>query len=134
MKASPVASNLFTLNPALRLIAGRHVRTGRLVFPLPLDADYESVDLPDRGVLWSHTVQRFAPKSPPYRGVVPFEPFAVGYIDLADTIIIESRLTGVAFDQLRVGMPMQLTTLVLRPSADGGGVTTYAFRPSSIDA
>jgi uncharacterized OB-fold protein len=133
VKSIPVAPNLFALNP-LRLIGGRHRGTGRLVFPLPLDADYESVDLPDRGRLWSHTVQRFAPKSPPYQGVVPFEPFAVGYIDLADAIIIESRLIDVAFDRLRVGMPMQLTTLALRPSADGGSLTTYAFRPTSTDA
>jgi len=41
------------------------------------------VTLPAEGVLWTWTVQRFAPKSPPY--VPPaggFEPFALGYVEL----------------------------------------------------
>jgi uncharacterized OB-fold protein len=88
------------------------------------------VALPTRGVLWSHTVQRFAPKSPPYAGPAPFEPFALGYVALAEALIVESRLTDVAFDQLRIGLPMELTTLVLRYAPDGALKTTFAFRPS----
>jgi len=38
------------------------------------------VELPPSGTLWSYTVQRFRPKSPPYRGPEPFEPYALGYI------------------------------------------------------
>ncbi|VVJ22185.1 conserved protein associated with acetyl-CoA C-acyltransferase [Amycolatopsis camponoti] len=41
------------------------------------------VTLPAEGVLWTWTVQRFAPKSPPY--VPPgdgFRPFALGYVEL----------------------------------------------------
>jgi uncharacterized OB-fold protein len=41
------------------------------------------VTLPAEGTLWTWTVQRFAPKSPPY--VPPedgFRPFAVGYVEL----------------------------------------------------
>ena len=41
------------------------------------------VTLPAEGTLWTWTVQRFAPKSPPY--VPPsggFEPFALGYVEL----------------------------------------------------
>jgi len=41
------------------------------------------VTLPAEGTLWTWTVQRFAPKSPPY---VPsadgFRPFALGYVEL----------------------------------------------------
>ena len=55
VKANPIAPNLFKLEPVVCLIGGRHLRTGKLVFPLPADPDYEPVDLPDRGVLWSHT-------------------------------------------------------------------------------
>jgi uncharacterized OB-fold protein len=130
VNAPPIAPNLFKREPALCLIGGRHSRTGKLVFPLPADPDYEPVDLPDRGVLWSHTVQRFAPKSPPYQGPTPFEPFALGYVELPGALIVESRLTGAAFNELKVGMPMQLTTLTLRRSPDDPGVTTFAFRPA----
>jgi uncharacterized OB-fold protein len=129
METSPVAQNLFTDRPVLRLIAGRHTATGRFVFPLPAGEDYERVELPSQGVLWSHTVQRFPPKSPPYQGPTPFEPFAVGYVELANTLIVESRLTEVDFEELRVGMPMELTTLLLRNGKANGTVSTFAFRP-----
>ena len=48
------------------------------------------------GVVWAHTVQRFAPKSPPY--VPPaegFEPFAVGYVELPDGVRVEAVLESV---------------------------------------
>jgi uncharacterized OB-fold protein len=41
------------------------------------------VTLPAEGTLWTWTVQRFAPKSPPYVPPVDgFRPFAVGYVEL----------------------------------------------------
>lgn len=48
------------------------------------------------GSVWGHTVQRFAPKSPPY--VPPaegFSPFAVGYVELADGVRVEAVLESV---------------------------------------
>ncbi len=130
MAMRPVAPNLFTSPPA-RLIGGRQRASGRLVFPLPPQAsDYEPVELPSRGSLWSFTVQRFAPKSPPYGGSEPFRPFALGYVELPGALIVESRLVGVEFDRMRLGMPMELTTTVLRTDPDGSDVLTYAFRPA----
>ncbi len=113
----------------LRLIGGRSIVTGRYLFPCPADAEFESVALPERGTLWSYTVQRFAPKSPPYRGLPPFEPFAVGYVELPGALIVESRLTEVRLDALRIGMPMELTTVLLPTAPDGEGLQTFAFRP-----
>jgi len=115
-------------DPTPRLIAGRDA-SGRYVFPLPADGEYQPVELPRQGTLWSYTVQRFAPKSPPFRGLLPFEPFAVGYVKLGATLIIESRLTGVAFDAMRIGMPMELTTLQIPTAPEGEMLTTFAFRP-----
>ncbi len=101
-----------------------------MVFPLPQDtASFEVVELPSRGTLWSYTVQRFPPKSPPYGGAEPFEPFALGYVELPGALIVESRLTEVSFDALRLGLPMELTTTVLRRDPGGTEVLTYAFRP-----
>jgi uncharacterized OB-fold protein len=131
MIARPIAPNLFTSPPTLHLIGGRHRTSGRMVFPLPPDpASYEPVQLPSRGTLWSYTVQRFPPKSPPYRGAESFEPFALGYVELPGALIVESRLTEVAFDALRLGLPMELTTTALRTDSDGSVVLTYAFRPA----
>ena len=55
-----------------------------------------SLELAREGVVWAHTVQRFAPKSPPY--VPPakgFQPFAVGYVELPDGIRVEAVLESV---------------------------------------
>jgi len=66
------------------------------------------VTLPDRGVVWTWTVQRMAPK-PPYRApTAGFTPFAVGYVDLGD-VLVESRLL-VAEDRLRIGLPVRLVS------------------------
>jgi uncharacterized OB-fold protein len=46
-----------------------------------------------RGRVWGWTVQRFAPKSPPY--VPPpggFVPFAVGYVELPEGVKVEAVL------------------------------------------
>jgi len=78
--------------------------------------------------LWSYTVQRFAPKSPPYLAAEPFQPFAVGYVELPGALVIESRLIDVQFDELHIGMPMELTTFALRKD-EQGVVMMFAFRP-----
>jgi len=129
--ARPVAPGLFTDEQEPRLIGGRHRETGRIVFPCPDGAEgelYEPIPLARRGTLWSWTVQRFRPKTPPYLGPAAFEPYAVGYVELRDEIIVETRLTDIAFDALRVGMPLELTLLPLAQDGDAA-VLTYAFRP-----
>jgi uncharacterized OB-fold protein len=59
------------------------------------------VPLSRSGRVWGHTVQRFAPKSPPY--VPPadgFTPFAVGYVELAEGVRVEAVLDCLDFDEL----------------------------------
>lgn len=128
---APIAERLidFDADGAPVLLGGRDRVSGRLVFPLPADEDrFERVTLPDRGQLWSWTIQRFRPKSPPYAGPAEFTPYAVGYVALGEAIIVESRLTGVAFDDLRIGLPLRLTT---QPFTFENGETrlTFAFAP-----
>jgi uncharacterized protein len=124
----PIAANLFRTTPELRLIGARHKSSGRCIFPGAGELEgYEAVELPSRGLLWSYTVQRFAPKSPPYRADGPFAPFAVGYVELPGALIVESRLVDTPFDHLRVGLPMELTTFTLRSEADAN-ILMFAFR------
>ena len=114
----------------LTLLAGRDRESGRIVFPLPAGSDrFDTVALPREGSLWSWTVQRFRPKSPPYAGPEAFEPYAVGYVELGDAIIVEARLTGAPLDGYSIGMPM---TLVAEPFqlSDGAVRTTFAFAPA----
>jgi uncharacterized OB-fold protein len=129
MNSRPIAANLFTAGASPRLLGGRHRDTGSIAFPLPADAEsYETIELPNRGQLWSYTVQRFAPK-PPFRGAEKFEPFALGYVELPGAIIVESRLADIPFDQLRIGLPVELAIVPLYTDADGTAVMSYAFRP-----
>lgn len=135
MPAHPdlIAQNLFGVRDdgAPVLYAGRERTSGRLTFPLPADAErFERVELPERGRLWSYTVQRFRPKSPPYAGDEAFVPYAVGYVALGEAIIVEARLVDVAFEDLRIDMPLRLTTESFA-LATGETRLTYAFAPEA---
>ena len=124
---APIAETLFLAEPIVRLIGGRHRESGRIVFPCPSDEAFEPIPLSPRGTLWSYTVQRFRPKTPPYRGPEAFEPFALGYVELAGEVIVETRIVDVPFEALEIGMPMVATAVPL--GADDGGEPRliYAF-------
>jgi uncharacterized OB-fold protein len=64
------------------------------------------VALPHEGVVWTWTVQRFAPK-PPYQSASPYEPYALAYIDLGP-VKVESRLRGKAIDDWKIGDPVRI--------------------------
>ena len=122
----PIAEGLWSNEPEPRLIAGRRRSDGVLVFPCPTGAaaeDYEPVALPRRGTLWSWTIQSFPPKSPPYAGPADFAPFAVGYVQLGDALIVQGRLTGL--EGLEIGMEMQLELIPF-----DNRCLTYAFAPA----
>jgi uncharacterized OB-fold protein len=132
MAMVPIAEDLFEERPVPRLIGGRHRQTGAFAFPFPAGQEgkeYEQVSLSPTGLLWSHTVQRFRPKSPPYAGPDAFEPYAVGYVELPGEIIVEGRLTGLPIDGWRSGMAVR-TAIVPFERADGTIVAVYAFEPS----
>ncbi|MGW1025360.1 Zn-ribbon domain-containing OB-fold protein [Streptomyces sp. NPDC002577] len=62
------------------------------------------------GTLWTWTVQRYAPKSPPYQAPPGgFEPFAVGYVELAEGMRVAAVLEVDDLDDIRIGMPLTVT-------------------------
>jgi uncharacterized protein len=87
--------------------------------------DMVDTPLPAEGTLWTWTVQRIPPK-PPYRGPDPFEPFAVGYVDLG-VVKVESPLRGRAADDWQIGDAVRL--VAADPTADGI-VQAFAFEPA----
>ncbi len=123
--APPIGDGLFVDGPEPALIGGRERTSGRIVFPCPADPErFESVRLPSTGRIWSWTVQRFPPKSPPYLAAEgPFEPFAIAYVELPGATIVEARLEGFRFEELKVGLPCRLVLLPL------AGRTSFAFAP-----
>ena len=88
--------------------------------PRCTSTDVKERRLARRGTLWSWTIQRFRPKSPPYTGPEAFEPYGVGYVALPGEVRVEARLTESDPEKLQIGMEMELTL------ADNA---TFAFRP-----
>ncbi|GAB3006569.1 Zn-ribbon domain-containing OB-fold protein [Mycobacterium bourgelatii] len=119
----------------IHLIGGQCGECGETGFPRQntcrrCSADrIATVRLAQRGVLWSWTIQRFPPPSPPFvASGDEFVPFGVGYVELPGQVIVEARLTESNPDALRIGMPMRVTALQV-PAEEGGAATTFAFAP-----
>lgn len=128
-----IAEGLFTDEQPPRLIGGRNRETGRIVFPCPAGQDFEPYPLGRRGTLWSYTVQRYRPKSPPYAGPEAFAPWAVAYVELPGETIVEARLANVALDAITIGMELEFTQVPLDPDA-ADPVFTHAFQPVGASA
>lgn len=133
--ARPVSEGLFTDGEPPRLIGGRRRNDGKIVFPAPSGPEaqqYERIELSSQGTLWSFTVQRFRPKSPPYTGddESSFKPFAIGYVELPGQVIVESRLVIDDFASLKIGQPMSMTLTPFARDPDGTDVLAYAFKPA----
>ena len=127
----PIADGLICLDAdGIALLASRERVTHRFCFPARPEDDprYDRVVLPRTGRLWSWTIQRFRPKSPPYAGPEAFEPYAVGYVELDGALIVEGRLVDAAFDDLEIGMAMRIVPLPFL-LADGTLRTSFGFAP-----
>ena len=88
----------------------------------------ESIALGRKGKLYSYTINRNRPPGD-YKGPEPFQPFAVGLVELPEGISIVSVLTDCDFDKLEVGMGLELSIEELYKDEDGNTVITYKFRP-----
>jgi uncharacterized OB-fold protein len=121
-----------------RLIGSACAVCGTVTFPRQRSCprctseDVNSRELATRGELWSWTIQCFAPKAPPYLpgGVEEFEPYGVGYIELAGEVRVEARLTESDPERLRIGMSMELTLIPVPGAAEK---LTFAFRPADSE-
>lgn len=68
----------------------------------------EQVVLSGTGTLWTWTVQRYAPKSPPYaEPAAGFEPFTVGYVELPEGVRVLAVL-DIRPQDAEIGMPLSL--------------------------
>jgi uncharacterized protein len=129
----PIAEGLFTDETPPRLIGGRNRVTGRIVFPCPVSAEFEPYPLKREGNLWSYTIQRYRPKSPPYAGPEAFRPWPVAYVALEGETMVEARLANVDFDAIEIGMKLELAPIPLDPD---GADSPYipAFQPAGASA
>jgi len=128
-----IAEGLFTDEATPRLIGGRNRHSGRIVFPCPPGEEFEPWPLAREGRLWSFTVQRYRPKSPPYAGPEAFRPWIVGYVELPGEVIVESRVVNIGFDEVQIGMELELTFVPLDPDAPEP-IMIHAFQPKGASA
>jgi uncharacterized OB-fold protein len=138
MSQIPVQKGLFSW-PAEepRLIGSRCRGCGEVAFPSQKSCpscagdQTEEILLSRRGTLWTWTIQRFPPPTPPYQpSHDPFVPFGVGYIELPEGVRVESRLTENDPARLAIGMPMELVIEKYRSDAGGDERMSFAFRPA----
>jgi uncharacterized OB-fold protein len=117
-----------------RLVGGRCGACDEVLFPLRprcprcASAEVERIMLPDRGTLWTWTIQGFEPKAPYASAQEEFVPFGVGYVELEGHLRVETRLTTADPDELVIGMPVVLTAF------EDGGRMLYAFAPAEDEA
>jgi uncharacterized OB-fold protein len=113
-----------------RLAGARCAVCGTTAFPQRpgcprCGGETDAVTLPDRGTVWTWTVQCFSPK-PPYRPpAAGFAPYAVGYVDLGEVLV--ASWLAVPPDLLRVGLPVRLTLVPAYQDEHGAETLTYAF-------
>ena len=123
------------------LFGSRRRSTGAVKFPAEradlfdgdpeTQDDIETLELSTEGTLYTYTTQQFVPPLP-YKGnrdPKTFQPYAVGFVELAEGVLVETLLVGADIDQLHIGQSLVSTTTELE-LADGGSVLTFAFRPA----
>jgi uncharacterized OB-fold protein len=123
------------------LFASRRRSSGAVKFPAErpelfdgdqeIQDDIEPIELATEGTLYTYTTQEFAPPLP-YKGnrdPKVFKPYVVGFVELADGVLVESLIVGVSPAELRIGQALVSTTTTLE-TADGQSLLTFAFRPA----
>lgn len=88
-------------NESPRLRGSRCDHCSTVAFPTSVScqrcggSETTEIELSTTGTVWTATIQRFPPKSPPY--VPPtegFTPFAVGYVEMPERVKVEALLDG----------------------------------------
>jgi uncharacterized OB-fold protein len=87
------------------------------------------VELGDRGVLWTWTIQSFMPKTPYHsdESAETFVPYGVGYVEMPGGIRVEARLRENTPDTLHIGIPMQLRIDPFRTEENGDQIMMFSF-------
>lgn len=58
-----------------------------------------------------------------------FQPYVVGFVELAEGVLVETLIVDATADELRIGQRLVSTTTTLE-TADGQSLLTFAFRPA----
>ena len=115
------------------LLASKCKNCGELFFPAKEQTicthcqheEFETVNLSRTGKIFTFSVVQVRPPEF-YKGEVPY---ALARIELPDGILIDSLVADCDFEQLKVGMEMELVLDKLYTHQEGQDVITYKFKP-----
>jgi len=133
----PVAEGLFVRTAdGPRLLGSRCAGCGSSSFPaasICRNPDCQAgevleVELGPYGTLWSWAIQNYQPPAPT-RFDEPYEPYAIGLVDLEEGLRVVAQMSVDALDSLRVGSAVELTLEPLYRDEQGRDVVTWKFRP-----
>jgi uncharacterized OB-fold protein len=139
---APITEGLFRVDGGRAvLFASRRRSTGAVKFPAErpelfdgdseIQHDIEPIELSTEGTLYTYTTQEFPPPLP-YKGnrdPKVFQPYVVGFVELAEGVLVETLIVDAMPAELRIGQPLVSTTTTLE-TADGRSLETFAFRPA----
>ena len=132
----PLHEGLFTWPAAKpQLLGSRCNQCAEATFPAQPDCRScgsrrtTIVELGDRGILWTWTIQTFMPKQPYRSDETPetFRPYGVAYVEMPGGVRVEARLQANSPEQLKIGMPMQLDIVPFRTDENGEQKMTFSF-------
>ena len=93
--------------------------------------ELENVTLSREGKIYSYTIAHYPPP-PPYAGPIdPFVPYAIAWVDLSDSVRVLSTLTDCKFENLEIGLDVELVIKKGWTDKNGNQVVTYSFKPIS---
>jgi len=136
-KQIPVKEGLWTTpsspDEKPQLIGSRCNLCGEVFFPKKTNGictncqskDLEEIKLSRRGKLYSFTVVMQRPPEY-YKGPVPY---AEGFVELPEGVRVETLLTDCNFDELRIGMDVEMVIEKLHDDEEGNEILAYKFRP-----
>jgi uncharacterized OB-fold protein len=81
-----------------------------------------------RGKIYSFTVVMQRPPEY-YKGPVPY---AVGFVELPQGVRIETLFTNCNFEDLKIGMDVEMVIEKLHEDEEGNEILTYKFRPAAL--
>jgi len=134
----PVIEGLFAeLAEGPRLLGSRCARCATPYFPKsPVchnpdcdESKMEDAAFGPNGVLFSYAVQNYPPP-PPAKYDEPYQPYAVGMVDLAEGLRVLGRIATSDFSKLHGGLAVELIVDRLYRDTDGNDVVTWQFRPA----
>lgn len=134
-KGIPVKDGLFTLgqdqNEPPRILASRCPACDEIFFPRRRicqncqTENLKPIELSSNGKIFSFTVVMKRPASN-YLGPVPY---AFGWVELPEGVRVETLYTGCQFEDLRIGMDVELVIETLHHDSDGREIVCHKFRP-----